>query len=55
MTLLSGSLSPVLFSSPRPDLPKLVERLMALGADHVITEEILRKPEMKDIFKVPQY
>lgn len=43
-----------LFSSPRPDLPKLVERLMALGADHVITEEMLRKPEMKDIFKVPQ-
>ncbi|NXA18259.1 MECR protein, partial [Ibidorhyncha struthersii] len=35
----------------RPDLPELVERLMALGADHVITEEMLRKPEMKDIFK----
>ncbi|KFP30831.1 hypothetical protein N325_10547, partial [Colius striatus] len=35
----------------RPDLPKLVERLMALGADHVITEEMLRKPEMKEIFK----
>ncbi|XP_059724725.1 enoyl-[acyl-carrier-protein] reductase, mitochondrial isoform X3 [Haemorhous mexicanus] len=35
----------------RPDLPTLVERLMALGADHVITEEMLRKPEMKDIFK----
>ncbi|NXD83822.1 MECR protein, partial [Halcyon senegalensis] len=35
----------------RPDLAKLVERLMALGADHVITEEMLRKPEMKDIFK----
>ncbi|NWX19129.1 MECR protein, partial [Aegotheles bennettii] len=35
----------------RPDLSKLVERLMALGADHVITEEMLRKPEMKDIFK----
>ncbi|XP_074018156.1 enoyl-[acyl-carrier-protein] reductase, mitochondrial [Numenius arquata] len=35
----------------RPDLPKLVERLMALGADHVITEETLRKPEMKDLFK----
>lgn len=43
------------FSSPRPDLPKLVERLMALGADHVVTEEMLRKPEMKDIFKVPQW
>ncbi|XP_065506683.1 enoyl-[acyl-carrier-protein] reductase, mitochondrial isoform X3 [Caloenas nicobarica] len=35
----------------RADLPKLVERLMALGADHVVTEEMLRKPEMKDIFK----
>ncbi|NXR12430.1 MECR protein, partial [Semnornis frantzii] len=35
----------------RPDLPKLVERLMALGADHVITEDMLRKPEMKEIFK----
>ncbi|NWU72366.1 MECR protein, partial [Pterocles burchelli] len=37
----------------RPDLPKLVERLTALGADHVVTEEMLRKPEMKDLFKVP--
>ncbi|KFV56664.1 hypothetical protein N328_07228, partial [Gavia stellata] len=35
----------------RPDLPKLVERLKALGADHVVTEEMLRKPEMKDVFK----
>uniref|UniRef100_A0A8C6ZJ98 Enoyl-[acyl-carrier-protein] reductase, mitochondrial n=1 Tax=Nothoprocta perdicaria TaxID=30464 RepID=A0A8C6ZJ98_NOTPE len=35
----------------RPDLPKLVERLVSLGADHVITEEMLRKPDMKDIFK----
>ncbi|XP_061216855.1 enoyl-[acyl-carrier-protein] reductase, mitochondrial isoform X1 [Neopsephotus bourkii] len=35
----------------RPDLPKLVERLTALGADHVVTEEMLRKPEMKEIFK----
>ncbi|XP_047929244.2 enoyl-[acyl-carrier-protein] reductase, mitochondrial isoform X1 [Anser cygnoides] len=35
----------------RPDLPKLVERLKALGADHVITEDVLRKPEMKEIFK----
>lgn len=42
------------FLSSRPDLPKLVERLVALGADHVITEEMLRKPEMKDLFKVPQ-
>ncbi|NXD14969.1 MECR protein, partial [Nothocercus nigrocapillus] len=35
----------------RPDLPKLVERLVSLGADHVITEEMLRKPDMNDIFK----
>ncbi|NWI11107.1 MECR protein, partial [Crypturellus soui] len=35
----------------RPDLPKLVERLVSLGADHVITEETLRKPDMKHIFK----
>ncbi|KAM8796069.1 enoyl-[acyl-carrier-protein] reductase, mitochondrial [Eudromia elegans] len=35
----------------RPDLPKLVERLMSLGADHVVTEETLRKPEMKAIFQ----
>ncbi|KAM4655789.1 enoyl-[acyl-carrier-protein] reductase, mitochondrial isoform 1-T1 [Amazona ochrocephala] len=39
----------------RPDLPKLVERLMALGADHVVTEEMLRKPEMKDIFKAQRH
>ena len=32
----------------RPDLPKLVERLMVLVADHIITEEMLRKPDMKD-------
>ncbi|XP_040546107.1 enoyl-[acyl-carrier-protein] reductase, mitochondrial isoform X1 [Gallus gallus] len=35
----------------RPDLPQLVERLLALGADHVVTEDALRKPEMKEIFK----
>ncbi|CAJ0921543.1 unnamed protein product [Ranitomeya imitator] len=35
----------------RPDLQSLVERLRELGADHVITEEQLRKPEMKDLFK----
>ncbi|KAG9493042.1 hypothetical protein GDO78_001132 [Eleutherodactylus coqui] len=35
----------------RPNLQSLVERLQDLGADHVITEEQLRKPEMKDLFK----
>ncbi|XP_019403200.1 PREDICTED: trans-2-enoyl-CoA reductase, mitochondrial [Crocodylus porosus] len=35
----------------RPDLQKLVDRLTALGADYVITEEMLRKPEMKELFK----
>lgn len=45
-----------LFSPPflllRPNLQELVERLKTLGADHVITEEMLRKPEVKDLFKV---
>ncbi|NXF12535.1 MECR protein, partial [Smithornis capensis] len=35
----------------RPDFPKVVDRLMALGADYVVREEMLRKPEMKEIFK----
>ncbi|OCT94793.1 enoyl-[acyl-carrier-protein] reductase, mitochondrial isoform X1 [Xenopus laevis] len=35
----------------REDLPSLIQRLRDLGADHVITEEQLRKPEMKDLFK----
>ncbi|XP_058856476.1 enoyl-[acyl-carrier-protein] reductase, mitochondrial-like [Acipenser ruthenus] len=35
----------------RPDLHKLTERLKSLGADHVITEDTLRKPEMKELFK----
>ncbi|XP_060778145.1 enoyl-[acyl-carrier-protein] reductase, mitochondrial isoform X4 [Neoarius graeffei] len=36
----------------RPDLQQLTDRLKAMGATHVIKEETLRKPEMKDIFKV---
>lgn len=28
-----------------------MDRLKAMGATHVIKEETLRKPEMKDIFK----
>ncbi|KAG8451158.1 hypothetical protein GDO86_003427 [Hymenochirus boettgeri] len=35
----------------REELPSLVRRLQDLGADHVITEDQLRKPEMKDLFK----
>ncbi|XP_072831034.1 enoyl-[acyl-carrier-protein] reductase, mitochondrial isoform X3 [Vicugna pacos] len=39
----------------RPDIQKLTERLRNLGADHVITEEELRKHEMKNFLKdVPQ-
>ncbi|XP_068823730.1 enoyl-[acyl-carrier-protein] reductase, mitochondrial isoform X4 [Capricornis sumatraensis] len=39
----------------RPDLQKLTDRLKNLGADHVVTEEGLRKPEMKSFFKdMPQ-
>ncbi|XP_060640639.2 enoyl-[acyl-carrier-protein] reductase, mitochondrial [Anolis sagrei] len=35
----------------RPNLQELVIRLKSLGADHVITEDMLRKPEMKELFK----
>ncbi|KAM4700906.1 enoyl-[acyl-carrier-protein] reductase, mitochondrial [Discoglossus pictus] len=35
----------------RADLQSLVERLHDLGANYVITEEQLRKPEMKDMFR----
>ncbi|KAL4657544.1 enoyl-acyl-carrier-protein reductase, mitochondrial [Arapaima gigas] len=35
----------------RPDLQQLSERLQAIGASHVIKEESLRSPEMKDLFK----
>ncbi|KAM5269779.1 enoyl-[acyl-carrier-protein] reductase, mitochondrial isoform 1-T1 [Hipposideros larvatus] len=39
----------------RPDLQKLTDRLKGLGSEHVITEEELRKPEMKNLFKdMPQ-
>ncbi|XP_030875017.1 enoyl-[acyl-carrier-protein] reductase, mitochondrial-like isoform X2 [Leptonychotes weddellii] len=36
----------------RPDLQKLTDRLKSLGAEHVLTEEELRKHEMKNFFKV---
>lgn len=36
----------------RPDLQQLTDRLKALGATHVIKEETLRKPEMKELFKL---
>ncbi|XP_016399627.1 trans-2-enoyl-CoA reductase, mitochondrial [Sinocyclocheilus rhinocerous] len=35
----------------RPELQQLSDRLTALGATHVITEETLRRPEMKELFK----
>ncbi|KAM8975933.1 enoyl-[acyl-carrier-protein] reductase, mitochondrial isoform 1-T1 [Pelodytes ibericus] len=35
----------------RADLKSLVQRLQDLGADYVITEDLLRKPEMKELFK----
>ncbi|XP_051843962.1 enoyl-[acyl-carrier-protein] reductase, mitochondrial isoform X1 [Antechinus flavipes] len=35
----------------RPDLQQLVDRLKALGAEHVFTEEALRRPEIKDFFQ----
>ncbi|XP_054855743.1 enoyl-[acyl-carrier-protein] reductase, mitochondrial isoform X1 [Eublepharis macularius] len=35
----------------RPNLQELVDRLKSLGADHVLTEEALRKPEVKDLFQ----
>ncbi|EHA98860.1 Trans-2-enoyl-CoA reductase, mitochondrial [Heterocephalus glaber] len=39
----------------RPDIQKLTSRLKDLGAEHVITEEELRKPETKNLFKdMPQ-
>lgn len=36
----------------RTDLPKLVERLMVLVADHTIAEEMLRKPDMEDLLVI---
>ncbi|XP_063168129.1 enoyl-[acyl-carrier-protein] reductase, mitochondrial isoform X1 [Candoia aspera] len=35
----------------RPNLQDLIDRLKSLGADYIITEEMLRKPEMKELFK----
>ncbi|XP_048882268.1 enoyl-[acyl-carrier-protein] reductase, mitochondrial [Brienomyrus brachyistius] len=35
----------------RPDFQQLSDRLLAMGASHVIKEETLRQPEMKDFFK----
>lgn len=35
----------------RPDIKKLTDRLKDLGADYVLTEEELRMPETKNIFK----
>lgn len=35
----------------KPDIKKLTDRLKDLGADYVLTEEELRMPETKNIFK----
>ncbi|KAL7874451.1 hypothetical protein SRHO_G00054210 [Serrasalmus rhombeus] len=35
----------------RPDLSQLTDRLKVMGATHVIKEETLRRPEMKELFK----
>ncbi|XP_055467075.1 enoyl-[acyl-carrier-protein] reductase, mitochondrial isoform X1 [Psammomys obesus] len=35
----------------RPDIQKLTDRLKGLGADYVLTEEELRMPETKAVFK----
>uniref|UniRef100_UPI00358FDDA1 enoyl-[acyl-carrier-protein] reductase, mitochondrial isoform X2 n=1 Tax=Myxine glutinosa TaxID=7769 RepID=UPI00358FDDA1 len=35
----------------RPELEALIAQLKALGADHVFTEEDLRKPALNDVFK----
>lgn len=35
----------------RADLQQLTDRLKAMGATHVIKEETLRRPEMKELFK----
>lgn len=35
----------------RPGFTELSDRLKAIGASHVIREEALRKPEMKELFK----
>lgn len=36
----------------RPDFAQLSHRLRAIGATHVIKEEELRRPEMKQLFTV---
>ncbi|XP_023256865.1 enoyl-[acyl-carrier-protein] reductase, mitochondrial [Seriola lalandi dorsalis] len=35
----------------RPEFPQLSDRLKAIGATHVIKEETLRRPEIKELFK----
>lgn len=36
----------------RPEFTELSDRLKAMGATHVIREETLRRPEIKELFKV---
>ena len=35
----------------RPDIDKLITHLKSIGATHVVTEEMLRKPAMKELLK----
>ena len=39
-------------SGSRPQFNQLSDRLKAMGASHVITEEALRLPQMQELFKV---
>lgn len=54
MTFVPFLLWQCLFFFPlqRPEFAQLCERLKAIGATHVIKEEALRRPEIKEVFKV---
>lgn len=49
MTVMNFSLC---LSFQRPEFSQLSDRLKAIGATHVIKEEALRRPEIKELFKV---
>ena len=42
----------IVFPFLRPEFTQLSDRLKAMGATHVIKEEALRRPEIKELFKV---
>ena len=53
VTLIYGcTKSPHFAVIERPEFSQLSDRLKAIGATHVIKEETLRRPEMKELFKV---